>query len=391
MARTTIVHELIAAADEGRSPQFAIRNTVRLGKLTPLVVGLDNGNDAVKMAVLQPNGVLITLRIPTAYREAAVIRGGDGEVSYTINGTTFWIGEVALRHDGDALPIGPTRQRLIDSRLRSLIAASIGELLVQAGYAPGEHTIVLGFSIPNNEIVPLRGDEGEDRLGVDPETRAVLETHVKGATWSITRTDANGIAQAWSIHIAAVLPQAQTAGTVICTTKAPNGATVTDIEEMDVIDIGGGDLQHTQVKISPYQMINWRLGDGTIRVARGLGERFAPRLALNDVAAQQVLITRRMLVSGKWRDSSPAVRDVLNSQGQAIIAAVLDVLRQSKRFVVITGGGAILLHDLLIARLEAEAKRRGEDYELINHDIASMLNAIGALFAVIFRAAGKKS
>lgn len=386
----TIVQELIAAAEAGTPPRFAVRPMIRAGRVSALAVGADNGNDALKLAVLAPDGTLVTLRVPAAYREAEVIRGGENEVSYSVDGSpAFWIGDVALRHDGDDLPIGPTVQRIIDARLRALLAASLVELLTIAGYAPGEHTIILGFAIPNTEIVPVRGEgEGEpERLGVDANTREALETHLLRRCWIVERITLDGSRQNWSISILSVMPQAQTTGTLVAVTKAPNGTTVTDVEEMDVIDIGGGDLQLTTVQLKPtYRMITRRLADGTIRVARALKEKF-PRQELNDVAAQQALITRRLLVSGRTRQIDAEVDDVLNSQGQVIIGTVLPVLRQSRRFVTITGGGVILLHNLLKPRLDADAKVRGEDYELINHDIASVCNAIGVLFAVLFRAA----
>lgn len=385
----TIVQELIAAEEAGTRPRFGVRSTIRLGKTQGIVVGLDHGNDALKLAVLMTDGTLVTLRIPTAYREAEVIRGGENEVSYRVDGSpAFWVGDTALRHDGDDLPIGPTKQRIIDARLRSLIAAGLVELLNAAGYEPGAHTLILGFAIPNMEIVPLRGEgEGEsDRLGVDPDTREVLEAHLKGARWAVERIDTDGSVQSWNLHTVTVMPQAQTTGTLWAVTKAPNGTTITDVEEMDIIDIGGGDLQLTTVQIKPtYRMTTRRLGDGTIRVARALKAKF-PRHEMNDVAAQEALIRRRLMVSGRNRAIDAEVTEVLDSQGQAIIGTVLPLLRQSRRFVTITGGGVILLHDLLKPRLDAESKVRGEDYELVNHDIASVCNAIGVLFAVIVRA-----
>ncbi len=391
MARQqTIVQELITADEAGVPARFGVRSTVRIGRQQGIVIGLDNGNDALKIAVLMTDGTLITLRIPTAYREAELIRGGESEVSYSVDGSpAFWIGDTALRHDGDDLPIGPTKQRITDPRLRHLIGAGLVELLHAAGYEPGSHNIILGLAIPNTEIVPVRGEgEGEgERLGVDPNTREVLEKHLKGVTWSVERTGADGGATSWQLTLITVMPQAQTTGTLVAVTKAPNGATVTDVEEMDIVDIGGGDLQLTTVQIKPtYRMTTRRLGDGTIRVARALKDKF-PRHELNDVAAQQALITKRLLVSGRQRQIDTEVEEVLNSQGQAIIGTVLPVLRQSRRFVTITGGGVILLHDLLKPRLDADSKKRGEDYELINHGIASVVNSIGVLFAVIFRAA----
>jgi len=392
MAPRTIVQELIAAEEAGTHPRFGVRSTIRIGKQQGIVVGLDHGNDALKLAVLTLDGTLSTLRIPTAYREAELIRGGENEVSYRVDDSpAFWMGDTALRHDGDDLPIGPTKQRMIDARLRALLAASLVELLHAAGYEADTQHLVLGFAIPNTEIVPVRGEregEGEtEKLGVDPDTRVVLERHLKGAKWSVERMGLDGSVQRWVLYIVAVMPQAQTTGTLVAVTKAPNGATVTDIEEMDIIDIGGGDLQLTNVKIKPsYQLITRRLGDGTIRVARALKAKF-PRHELNDVAAQQALITRRLLVSGRQRQIDAEVTEVLDSQGQALIGTVLPLLRQSRRFVTITGGGVILLHHLLTPRLDAESKVRGEDYELIHHGIASLVNAIGVLFAVIFKAA----
>jgi hypothetical protein len=389
MLERTIVHELITAAEQQRPATFRTRPIIRVGSKAALAVGIDNGNDAIKAAVLTADGQLTTLRVPTAYRDTEAIRSGRGEVNYTLGTATFWMGETALRHGGDDLPIGPTKQRLIDPRQRAVIGATIVELLHSAGYAAGEHTVVLGFAIPNGEIVRQKGADGEEHLGVEPATQTVMEAHLKGAVWTIDRTDPDGNVLVWTIRVLTVLPQPQTAGTVIVCTKAPNGATMTPFDECEVIDIGGGDLHDTHVTITPYQMVSRRLGDGTIRIARALKEKF-PRMALNDVAAQQALISKRLLVSGRWKDISTEVQEVINSQGQALVAATLPQLAQSQRFVIITGGGVILLHDLLEERLQTVNKVRGEDYELINHTVASLLNAVGAMFGVIYRASGRK-
>ena len=390
MLERTIAHELITAAEEQRPAMFRMRAAIRAGGKAALASGIDNGNDALKAAILTPEGQLITLRVPTAYREAEEIRSGRGEISYTLGNATFWIGETALRHGGDDLPIGPTKQRLIDPRQRAVIGATIVELLHSAGYAADEYLVVIGFAIPNGEIVRQKGPEGEDRiLGVEPETLAVMGEHLKGAVWKIDRTDADGNVLAWTIRVQSLTPQPQTAGTVIVCTKAPTGVTVTTFDEFEVIDIGGGDLQDTHVRTRPYQMVSRRLGDGTIRIARALKAKF-PRMELNDVAAQQALISKRLLVSGRWKDISKEVQEVINSQGQALVAATLPQLAQSQRFVIITGGGVILLHDLLEERLQTVNKVRGEDYELMNHTVASLLNAIGVMFGAIYRASARK-
>jgi hypothetical protein len=155
MQPQSILEMLVNAAQQHTPVNFAQRGTIRQGKADLLVVGLDNGNDALKGAVITEEGCLVTARIPTAIREALVVRGGKQEVTYTIGETTFWIGDTALDHDGDGLFIGPTYQRIIDPRMRLFLAASLVELLVAAGYAPGSYSLAIGFAIPNDEIVPI--------------------------------------------------------------------------------------------------------------------------------------------------------------------------------------------------------------------------------------------
>jgi hypothetical protein len=95
------------------------------------------------------------------------------------------------------------------------------------------------------------------------------------------------------------------------------------------------------------------------------------------------------MASGRTRDISGAVEEVIAGPGQALITAILPKLRQSRRFVVITGGGVMLLHDQLVARLALEEKLPGEDYLLINHGLSSLLNAVGAFFGLLFLAQRK--
>jgi hypothetical protein len=82
------------------------------------------------------------------------------------------------------------------------------------------------------------------------------------------------------------------------------------------------------------------------------------------------------------------VNQQCSKHGQSLITAILPKLRQSRRFVVITGG-AMLPHDQLVARLALEEKLPGEDYLLINHGLSSLLNAVGAFFGVLFLAQRK--
>jgi hypothetical protein len=47
------------------------------------------------------------------------------------------------------------------------------------------------------------------------------------------------------------------------------------------------------------------------------------------------------------------------------------------------------LHDTITELLHAAELESGRDYVVVNHGLASVLNALGALFAVLFLAAKK--
>ncbi|GAB4440199.1 MAG: hypothetical protein OHK0015_35860 [Chloroflexi bacterium OHK40] len=377
---------------------FAVRPTVRVGSATLIPVAIDNGNDALKGAMLRPGAAadggaalsqLATLRVPTAFALAQPIQGRQ-EVTYSCESVSFWTGATALAHSGDALRLGPTIQRLGDERQRWFIAAGIVELLRVAGFPPGEYAIALTLAVPNTEIVIERDAKGVEQLTLDGPTRAALTRYLKGTSWAISRIDDERQMETWTISVATVLPQAQTTGTVIALTRAPNGKSVLDLAGMRVIDIGGGDLHVCEVAFSPAQMINRRPGDGTIRVARAL--RHDPRFAQairNDVEAQQALVQQTITRASRSVSIAGEVRRAVAGKGNAIVADVLGELRESTQFVAITGGGVLLLRDLLLDVLQQEAKEVGRDYLLIDGPLASELNAIGVLFGLIFRAAGK--
>ena len=383
----------------GQPAAFAVRPTVRIGSATLIPIAIDNGNDALKGATLRldpnpaagtsPLTVLTTIRVPTAFAVAEAIQGRQ-EVTYQCDNVAFWTGATALAHAGDALRLGPTIQRLDDERQRWFIGAGVVELLRSAGYAPGEHQIALTLAVPNTEIVIERDDKGVEQLTLDAQTRAALTRHLKGKTWTITRTDDTYRPEQWTITVATVLPQAQTTGTVVALTRAPNGKPVLDLAGMRVIDIGGGDLHVCEVVFRPAQMINRRPGDGTIRIARALrhDRRFAQAIR-NDVEAQHALVRQTITRSSRSVSIAEDVQRVVASKGNAMVADVLAELRDSSQFVAITGGGVLLLHELLVTVLQQEAKEPGRDYLLIDGPLASQLNAIGVLFGLLFRAAGK--
>ena len=92
---------------------------------------------------------------------------------------------------------------------------------------------------------------------------------------------------------------------------------------------------------------------------------------------------------GRNRKINKEVDEVLHTNGQDLVGQVLPVLQDSRRYVIITGGGAVLLRDMLLDRLATVGKTQGEDFLLINHGLAAALNSVGALFAVLFMAAKK--
>jgi hypothetical protein len=392
--------DLVARAMAAGEPAgFAIRPTVRIGSATLIPVAIDNGNDALKGATLRRDpalsddlpirSLLTTIRLPTAFALAQEIQGRQ-EISYCCDGETFWTGEVALRHQGDALRLGPTIQRLDDERQRWFIGAGIVETLRRAGYPPGEHAIALTLAVPNTEIVIERDERGREQLTLDTRTRESLTRLLKGKVWQITRNDDDRQPEQWTIRVSAILPQAQTTGTVVAVTRTPNGRVSLDLDGMRVIDIGGGDLHVCEVRFDPAQMLNRRPGDGTIRIARVLrNDRAFAQTIRNDVEAQQALIHQRILRASRSVSIANEVRQAIASKGNAIVADVLAELRDSTHFVAITGGGVLLLSDLLQEVLRHEAKEPGRDYLLIDGPLASMLNVVGVLFGLIFRAAGK--
>jgi hypothetical protein len=378
---------------------FPLRPTVRIGSATLIPVAIDNENDALKGATLRhdptlPEGEanrteLTTIRIPTAFGLAQEIQGRQ-EVTYTCDGVSFWTGETALAHAGDALRLGPTIQRLDDQRQRWFIGAGIVELLRTSGYAPGAYVIALTLAVPNTEIVIERDDKGVEQLTLDARTREALIRYLKGTVWMITRHDDDRRPETWEIKVANVLPQAQSTGTVIALTRAPNGKPVLDLDGIRVIDIGGGDLHVCEVQFSPAQMINRRSGDGTIRIARTLRtHREFAGVIRNDVEAQQALVRQAITRASRRISIAAEVQQAVASKGNAMVADVLGELRDSRQFVAITGGGVLLLRPLLADVLDHEAKEHGRDYLLIDGPLASLLNAIGVLFGLIFRAAGK--
>lgn len=378
---TSILEQLATQRSFSLPPQTVIRGE------PVFTIGVDNGNDAVKISLPTEGGTIVHLRIPTAHRLARTFQGGQGEVSYQIDDEpAFWIGEAAIRNEGRALRVGSTATRLVDARQSAFVAAALVEALIAAGHAPGVYPLAIGFAIPNSEIV--RESQDSDKLVVVDETRHALKKYLHGKEWIVTRRDLRGEQATWTLQVKQIIPQAQSVGTFVAWGKAPGGATVTDYDAITILDIGGGDLQRTDIAMKPYRMATERIGDGTIDIARGLKE-LLPKAKLNDVTAQYGLVSRQALISGKWVKIDQQVRSVINSYGQDLIGKLLETVQNTQRYMIITGGGVVLLRDTIRELLEAAGLEEIRDYYLVEPELASVLNSVGALFAVVF-AAGRR-
>src|SRR4030095_12040381 len=133
-----------------RRQPFETTSEVTIKGTPYLAVALDNGNDAAKLVMLDRDGQLRSIRVPTAHVVARRIQGGTGETTYRLgDGTPYWIGEAALRKQaraphatgGPPRPAGPPPQRRAAPRQRQFIAACVVELLIVSGYEPGAYTL----------------------------------------------------------------------------------------------------------------------------------------------------------------------------------------------------------------------------------------------------------
>jgi hypothetical protein len=307
-------------------------------------------------------------------------------VTYQLGGEGgYWIGEAALRNEGRALRVGSTATRLVDGRHVGFLAGCLVEALRAAGYQPGAYVLAVGFAIPNVEVVKEHADS--DRMVIAEETKAALRK-LRNVEWNVTRTNERGHVSQWSLTIRHLIPQAQSLGTFVCWSRSPLGTVVSDFQALSVIDIGGGDLQETAINLKPYRMSTNRRGDGTIDIARGLA-RLLPKAQLNDVTAQAALVRGQVLISGRMQPIAKEIHAVVSTYGSDLVGKLLEVFQDTRRYLVITGGGVILLGDTVRELLEAAEKDAGTDYEIVPREWASTLNSLGALFAVIFQSAKK--
>lgn len=391
--RPKTILEVLRAGEVFRAGNRPISSVLPGSQERPLLaMATDNGNRAGKAAVLNRQGRLAWGVCPNAYRSAKDIQIGRGITTFQVNKSDpFWCGEDALGREPESLHMGATPVRLRDARQVHLIVANLVNTLLQAGYKPGAYNIALGFAIPNDEIVmaPPTTEGGEESLGAKLETRKAIREHLR-REFEVSRLDEDGTRTDWVLNIVKVLIQAQSIGTNLCSFTTPSGQDLSGdfgLLSVQITDIGGGDFQRTDIEFNPYRMSSERPGDGTVVLAQALARRLRSRgIKLNTFQAQEALVSREVRIPGRVVSIADDVEAVLATTGESLISLVQPTFVQGVHFPIISAGGAVLLSKRIQAAALAAGKVRDEDYFLIDGEEAVILNALGALFAVLFAA-----
>jgi hypothetical protein len=355
-----------------------------------LIVAIDNGNDAFKGAVLHAHlPALVDRRILTAYAPAKTIRMGEGITTYQVNASEwFWIGEEAVStQKSESLPVGLTTERLSDERFQSYLAACLVELLLAACYEPGSYTLYASFGIPNEEMT-LRGAK--------PDVAAALRRFLN-TPFDVHRTDEHGKTAHWHLRLLDLTPYPQSFGSFAAWYYTIDGRPIeTTVVRHVTLDIGGGQFHDCEVDLTQQtdgrvklRMAANLLGDGTIAIARAAREAIRaryPSIHLSDAEAQQVLLTKKVIVGGHRVAVDEVVTDVIAARSQNLFTKLLPLIQEGRNFLQFTGGGSTLLEQEL--RALVQPARAYHEYLFVPPEVAPVLNVIGG-YVLAQAAAGR--
>lgn len=350
-----------------------------------VLVSIDNGNDALKGAMLHARDPFLrTRRIVTAYAPARTIRAGEGVTTWQVNDSEpFWIGEDAVfAHKAESLPIGMTEERFADQRFRHFLCACLVDLVMEAGYAihPGEmqgaYELFVSLGLPPEEL-DLRGPKETVRRALLP----LLQT-----PFTVRRRDEQGQSTTWVLRLAEIAPYPQTFASFATWYYTLDGLPIeTDIVKHVTLDIGGGHLHECQIDLMhqgagrpKLRMSASLLGEGTIAMARAVRETIRaryPGLQLSDAQAQQVLTSGAVTIEGRRVRVDEVVAEVINARSQNLFTQLLPLLQERQSFVMFTGGGSLLLSQSL--RRLVSTKRSLHSVLFVPDELAPVLNAIG--------------
>jgi hypothetical protein len=159
----------------------------------------------------------------------------------------------------------------------------------------------------------------------------------------------------------------------------------TDIVKHVTLDIGGGQLHTCEVTLLPQPqgyprlaMSATQLDEGTIMIARALSEHLRthyPRIRLSDAQAQQALVSGSARIGGRSISIEHLVSQVVAARSAKLLTTMRNVLQDEQSFLMITGGGSILLAQSL--QEAVRAKGRTQNVLFVPKEVAPVLNAIG--------------
>ena len=348
-------------------------------EVSALIAAIDNGNDAFKGAIMHAGTpTLLTKRIITAYAPARTIRLGEGITTYQVNDSEpFWMGEDALSaSSSESLPVGLTPERLPDERFQAYFAACLVALLIEAGYTPGTHHLSVSFGIPNEEMT---------LQGAQPKVSQALRL-LFNVPFAVKRTDEQGHLAHWNVRLIELAPYPQSFGAFAAWYYTVDGRAIeTSVVRHVTLDIGGGQCHDCAVDLEPrsdgrvkLRMSASLLGEGTIAIARAAREAIRarhPGIHLTDAEAQQVLLTRHVIVGGHRVVVDDLVEDVIAARSQHLFTRMLPFVQEGRNFLLFTGGGSVLLEQQL--RAMVMPTRMQSQYLFVPAALLPVLNVIG--------------
>lgn len=270
-----------------------------------------------------------------------------------------------------------------DERYRRYLFACLVELLLEAGYGTptqefqGEHDLYVSFGIPNEEM---------NRDGISESVRHALVPFLN-TVHTTRRQDEQGRVTTWRLRLVELNPYPQTFGSFVAWYYTLDGIPIeTDIVKHLTLDIGGGQfhqcevtLQHQNGGKPKLRMTASLLEEGTITIAREVQERLHrqyPGIRLSDVEAQQVLVSRHVLVAGRRISVEEIVKETLAARSPNLLKHLRHHLQDEQSFLMFTGGGSILLASSL-EELVQSRQRTSHSFLFVPKELSSVLNAIG--------------
>lgn len=373
-------------ADNSAVPRYVLGTSG-----TPmLIAGLDNGSDAIKISMMHADRPVLSLSsVITAHCASQKCVAKNME-SWRVDGSApFSIGEMALARGGQTFPVGSTWERLNNQHFQPFLGAVLVKALQQAGYAPGHYQMCVGLGVRNEEM---------SVTGPDPQTQRALRL-LNGRTYQVNWRDEWGNEPQWGVTLASVIPLCPTIGTFYSWYSAMDGISVIpEMELITLLDISGWHVCDFDISIysdadAPFNLTaSYKdIGDGTIALARRLRDELRQRYGGNPLTgeqAQQVLISGMFARSGEYVDVSDVVANVIEQGSEDILAPMIEPLADIQSFVICTGGGAILLNDVLHKTIQQIDRT---EVMVMPSKIAAHSNSIGLFAQALWATLGSRT